>query len=309
MIAKTCIYETTDFCHAPTIVEYKPNQLACAWFAGKYEGHRESVIYFARHQNWSCRTAVISAQQTQKTPCWNPVLFSYNENILLFYKLGIMPSRWRGALTTSSDEGQNWSCPQNLPIGYIGPVKNKPLLLEKDIIMCGSSIESPAWQVHMEFFAKNSWRKTPPINETSLFLIQPTIVQCSSGKILALFRSGHGFIYASHSNDRGESWSSPTPTPLPNPNSGIDAVCLDNGKIVIVYNHSQQHRFPLNIAVSDDEGISWKTILQLEHEPHKVGYSYPSIIQSADKKIHIVYSWKCQKINYAVLDPSSLNFE
>lgn len=307
MINKTCIYETVDFCHAATIVEYKENQLACAWFAGQYEGHRESTIHFSRFPNWSNATTVISARQTERTPCWNPVLFRYRQNIFLFYKLGIMPSRWHGALIISNDEGKSWSHPQNLPDGYIGPVKNKPLLVKNNIILCGSSIESPAWQVHMEFFHKNSWRKTRPINDPSLFLIQPTIVQCTSGKILALFRSAHGFIYASHSFDCGMSWSPPTPTTLPNPNSGIDAVHLHNGKIIVVYNHSSQYRYPLNLAISHDEGISWESILELESSPDRVGYSYPSIIQTTDHKIHIVYSWKCKKINHIAFDEHLLN--
>ena len=307
MINKKCVYETQEFCHAATIVEHKDNQLVCAWFAGKHEGHRESAIHMSYYPDWSKKTVVISEQQTQKTPCWNPVLFCYQQNILLFYKLGIMPSRWHGVLTTSNDEGKNWSRPHNLPDGYIGPVKNKPILVNNDIILCGSSVESPAWQVHMEFLQKDTWSKTPPINDPSLFLIQPAIVQCTSGKILALFRSAHGFIYASHSFDNGVSWSPPIPTKLPNPNSGIDAVHLNNGKILVVYNHSSQYRYPLNLAISYDEGISWKNILELESSPDKVGYSYPSIIQTTDRKIHIVYSWKCKKINHITFDLSLID--
>ena len=49
-------------------------------------------------------------------------------------------------------------------------------------------------------------------------------------------------------------------TDLPNPNSGIDAVALQDGRIVMVYNHTAKGRSPLNLAVSADGE-------QLEHVP------------------------------------------
>ncbi|HPQ16744.1 MAG TPA: exo-alpha-sialidase, partial [Bryobacteraceae bacterium] len=85
------------------------------------------------------------------------------------------------------------------------------------------------------------------------------------------------------------------PTTLPNPNSGIDAVALADGRIVLIYNHTEKGRSPLNAAVSRD-GENWNTFLTLESEPGE--FSYPAVIQAADGTVHITYTWNRKKIKH-----------
>jgi predicted neuraminidase len=94
-----------------------------------------------------------------------------------------------------------------------------------------------------------------------------------------------------------------TLTDLPNPNSGIDAVTLKDGRHLLIYNHTVKGRSPLNLAASAD-GHRWQAALTLENEPGE--YSYPAIIQTADGLIHMVYTWKRQKIRHTVVDPAKL---
>ena len=51
------------------------------------------------------------------------------------------------------------------------------------------------------------------------------------------------------------------PTSLPGPNSGIDAVKLRDGRVVIIYNHSWGLKSlgsgKLNVAISHDDGLTW----------------------------------------------------
>ena len=47
-------------------------------------------------------------------------------------------------------------------------------------------------------------------------------------------------------------WSIPEATNLPNPDSAIDAVPLNDGRILLAYNDDGTIRNPLSIAVSDD---------------------------------------------------------
>ena len=90
-----------------------------------------------------------------------------------------------------------------------------------------------------------------------------------------------------------------TLTPLPNPSAGTDAVTLRDGRHLLVYNHTAEGRTPLNVAVSKD-GRTWEPALTLEQEPGE--YSYPAIIQTADGRVHITYTWKRQRIKHVVLD-------
>ena len=92
-----------------------------------------------------------------------------------------------------------------------------------------------------------------------------------------------------------------TLTTLPNPNSGIDAVTMQDGRQLLVYNPTTHGRSPLKVAVSGD-GKEWKDVLTLEDEPGKE-FSYPAVIQAKDGTVHVVYTWKRQKIRHAVVDP------
>ena len=54
------------------------------------------------------------------------------------------------------------------------------------------------------------------------------------------------------------------------------------------------------VAVSPD-GSAWKMGPALETQLGE--YSYPAVIQAADGKVHVTYTWKREKIRHAVLDP------
>jgi predicted neuraminidase len=92
-------------------------------------------------------------------------------------------------------------------------------------------------------------------------------------------------------------------TDLPNPNSGTDAVTLADGRHLLVSNHTENGRSPLNVAISDD-GVAWTPAVTLESAPGE--YSYPAVIQAADGGIHITYTWNRQTIAHVVLDPTKL---
>ena len=92
-------------------------------------------------------------------------------------------------------------------------------------------------------------------------------------------------------------------TTLPNPNSGIDAVTLRDGRQLLVYNHTNKGRSPLNVALSRD-GHDWQPALVLESG--KGEFSYPAVIQTGDGLVHIVYTWKRQRIKHVVVDPTKM---
>jgi predicted neuraminidase len=70
-----------------------------------------------------------------------------------------------------------------------------------------------------------------------------------------------------------------------------------------VYNHAREGRSPLNVALSRD-GRSWDAALALERGPGE--YSYPAVIQTADGRVHITYTWRRQRIKHVAIDPAKL---
>lgn len=101
--------------------------------------------------------------------------------------------------------------------------------------------------------------------------------------------------------------------PLPNNNSGTDAVTLQDGTQLLVYNHVKPDpslprgkgpRTPLNVAISKD-GKNWQAVLVLEDSPISQ-YSYPSVIQTKDGLVHVVYTWRRERVKHVIIDPSKL---
>ena len=133
--------------------------------------------------------------------------------------------------------------------------------------------------------------------------IQPSILIHPGGRLEAIGRTRAGRVFETWSADAGKTWAPMTLAALPNPNSGIDAVTLRDGRHLIVYNHTERGRSPLNVALSAD-GRTWDAALVLENEPGE--YSYPAVIQTSDGLVHITYTWQRQRIKHVVVDPAAL---
>lgn len=302
------IYESAPFpsCHASTLVE-TPEGIAAAWFGGTHEKHPDVAIWFSyfRNGSWTKPLEVANGIQGngKRYPLWNPVLFQMpGKELILFYKDGPAPDEWWGMLKRSFDGGKTWSAAEKLPKDIYGPIKNKPELLADGTLLCPSSSEDHDWRLHMEFTKDGgkTWSRTEALNDgVTTSAIQPSILKLPNGKLQLLCRSENDFVLQSTSNDNGKSWSALSPTTLLNPNSGIDAVTLRDGRHILVYNNTKKGRSPLNVAISTD-GQNWQDIAVLENEPNGE-FSYPAVIQSADGKVHITYTWKRKKIKHVMM--------
>lgn len=315
------IYEKAPFpsCHSATLAETKGG-LVYAFFGGTRERHPDVEIYVCRFENggWTAPQSAADGVQADgsRLPTWNPVLYQVpGGELLLFYKIGPKPSEWWGMLKRSADGGKTWSAAEKLPEGYIGPVKNKPVLLSNGNLICPTSTEGNGWNIHFEItsdFGK-TWRKVGPIarGDDNLNAIQPSVLDHGNGRLQILARSRNWAIVESWSSDNGETWSPLRKTSLPNNNSGTDAVTMKNGTHVLVYNHvlppkdnPKGARTPLNVALSKN-GTDWAAALILEDSPISQ-YSYPAVIQTQDGMLHFVYTWRRQKMKHVVVDPNKV---
>jgi predicted neuraminidase len=297
-------------CHASTIAQ-NGKTLVAAWFGGSRERNPDVCIWESRFEKgaWTKPEMIADGVQYKgkRYPCWNPVLTRWGKTLLLFYKVGPSPSEWWGELKRSFDGGRTWSEAFRLPEGIIGPVKDKPVLLDNGYLLCPSSTEDKGWSLHMEFTHDGglTWERTDALNDTSQFeAIQPTIL-VHKEKLQLLCRSTMGKILTSWSEDKGRTWSALTPTTLPNPNSGIDAVSLKDGRCLVVYNHLVKGRNFLNAAVSDD-GLTWKAAFTIENDLKGKEFSYPAVILTDDGLVHITYTWNRKQIKHVVVDPSKI---
>ncbi len=264
-------------------------------------------------------TATIADEKSPlRYPTWNPVLFQPGHgDLFLFYKVGPKPADWWGMLTRAPSTVEKLPPPERLADGLIGPVKNQPVELPNGVILSPSSNEHDGWKIHMERSSDhgNTWQSIGPLNDPKAFqAIQPTLLLYPGGKIQALCRTKQNAIAEIWSQDEGQTWSAMQATSLPNNNSGLDGVTLADGRQLLIYNHTTvdqpnagaKGRGILNVALSRD-GKNWEAALVLDHtnEPGKQ-FSYPTVIQTKDGLVHIVYTWNRQRIKHVVLDPEKL---
>lgn len=318
------IYETASFpsAHASTILALESGTLLAAWFGGSGESNDDVEIWLSRKnpgESWSGPEALTDFPEI---PTWNPVLFEQNGQIWLYFKIGPNPQQWIGAYRTSGDGGMSWSPVHYLPAGLLGPIRCKPLILDDGTWLAGSSVEagyrgdSPddapyrTWTVWVERSTDQgmNWSKQGPVTVPGepWGVIQPTLWQADNGEIRMLMRSTHrlGHIMYASSGDQGLTWSAATPTQLPNPNAGIDVVKLQDGRLLLAYNHTTDNRKTIHLAVSNDDGMTWGPPYLLEEGPGE--YSYPAIVQAPDGLVHLTYTWQRTRIRHLVLDPGKI---
>jgi predicted neuraminidase len=307
------IYEKAPYpsCHASTIVEVEPGKLMAAWFGGKDEGEKDVQIWAATFDGnkWSEMT-VVGSQPGY--PCWNPVLFKTAKgSLVLWYKAGPSPTTWIGYERRSEDGGATWSKPEVMPAGFFGPVRAKPIQLEDGTILAGTSVEAGdnRLRVWTPFVDRSSddgrtWLRSNAFNVPGKHAqIQPALFVGADGRVVALLRSFNPLnVCKAVSKDGGKTFLAAQPTDLLNPSAGVDVVKTAEGDVFLIYNPTPIGRTPISLARSTDDGETWTKVVDLETEPGE--YSYPAIIQSADGKLQITYTWKRTHIKHVTVDPA-----
>ncbi|MBR1388014.1 MAG: family 78 glycoside hydrolase catalytic domain [Prevotella sp.] len=336
VLKREFLYETAPFpqCHASTIVETRKGDLVVAYFGGTKERNPDCCIWVSIKKKgnppptggvrggpssspWQAPLLAADGMVNgEKTACWNPVLFEMPDGELwLFYKVGVTVAEWTGWLAKSRDGGRTWSKGERLPDGFLGPIKNKPILIG-DRLVCGSSTEADGWRFHVEIYdlKTRKWRYVGPIESTvatktddnqphPIDCIQPSILQLSDGRLQVLMRTHNARLATSYSSDGGETWTPVTLSEVENNQSGTDAVTLRDGSHALIYNNFETlpltkkgPRNPLSVALSPD-GQHWSHYVTLESSPMGE-FSYPAIIQGRDGTLHCVYTWRRERIAY-----------
>ncbi len=315
-------------CHASTVVQAPDGSLLCAWFGGTREKDPDVSVWISRFDGtaWSApeRTAKVG-----EVAHWNPVLFRDSDDVIyLFFKVGVDEVNWATYWMQTQDAGDTWSQPLPLvdgDVGGRGPVKNKPIILSDGTWLAPASLERKEgereiWTAFSERSTDNgkTWTRSAdfalPEELDGRYggpgAIQPTFWESSPGNVHALMRTGAGVVWRTDSNDGGVTWSPVIATDLPNNNSGFDALRLEDGRVLLVYNPVGEDwgpRTPLDLAISTDNGATWQTIAHLEDDPNEESeYSYPAIVRTEDG-IAVTYTWKRERIRCWQIPMAAIN--
>ncbi|MGB9877042.1 MAG: sialidase family protein [bacterium] len=290
-------------CHASTLVEMPNHNLLCAFYAGAYEGSPDSAIlaseYQAENATWLPPKIIAD---TPNLPEGNPVLFLDEQGVLWLFFVTMLGKGWdtcKVKFQQSFDLGKSWGQPKILhdELGWM--TRNKPLTLANgDVIL--PMYDERDWT---SFFLISedkgkSWFPTHKLI-APVGIIQPAVVEREAGELFAFMRCGSEGknIWFSRSRDWGRNWTNPQPISLPNPNSGIDAISLQEGGMILAFNNSSSKRTPLTLAYSED-GYNWEIIGDVENEDGE--FSYPCLLQTRDGLLHLTYTYKRVGIKHCI---------
>ena len=147
-----------------------------------------------------------------------------------------------------------------------------------------------------------TWERRGKLQASDTWLIENTVVEMNGvvGSMLMLFRTKKGFIYASETSDGGYTWSQPTKTEHENPDSKIHALRLSDKALALAYNNHKKFLKPqrkgcrtnLDLALSLDDGQSWKTLARLERKIDAgLRSHYPTLYYSREHcRLHVAYT-------------------
>ncbi|WP_247236708.1 exo-alpha-sialidase [Telluribacter sp. SYSU D00476] len=157
----------------------------------------------------------------------------------------------------------------------------------------------------------STWRPSLPV--VGRGPIQPALAQRKDGTLVAYMRDSGDYpprVHVSESKDQGVSWTASQKSDIPN-TASVELQVLRDGKWAFLGNDLEDGRYRLSLFLSEDEGKTWKWKIPIENnEPGKGGFSYPSLIQTADGLLHMTYSYHPtptgKSIKYVVIDPKKV---
>lgn len=326
--------------HAANLLVLRNGDVLCFWFSGTWEGDSDVGIVVSRLPSGSMtwEKPVLIDRQPGKS-YQNPVPFEApNGRIWLFHtsqSAGKGQADAQVLRVWSDDNGRTWSKPEVL-FAKPGSFTRQPVVIMDDGAWLLPMYYTPSAGItngatsnysvtEISHDSGKTWQecRVPDSNA----LVQPNVVMIGKNSYVAFFRSRYAdWIYRSTSAD-GCHWAPPQPTELPNNNSSMQVIRLRDGHLAIAFNNSSGTssdrkpqtgpRFPLSVALSDDNGQHWSSVRDLErgdneapadqHFPKRTGreeFSYPSITQLPNGKIMVAYTYRREAIKAALFPES-----
>jgi len=303
--------------HGSSVVQLDDGSLLVSWYSATNEAARDSRIFYRRStsdgSSWGPTQIAVSPGERARESWFankavgNSVLFQDKENVLWLFYAAVEAGGWSGAhvdYKTSRDRGRTWSESHRLTSGLGDLPRNKPVELagcEILLPLSHSGFRKYAYGARLETCAK-VLQPSYPIIDGSKFS-HPAFVAFGSNRVLAFVRArGGGMLQSTFFDPDKNEWSIPQPTNLPNSDSAIDAVRLEDGRILLVYNDHGTIRNPLSIAISDDPGsgraeaalsagAAFRKLRDIENEPGQ-DFSYPSLVRARDGTFYLTYTWR-----------------
>jgi sialidase-1 len=256
-------------------------------------------------RSWTAKDEVIVANEGKQNVMSVSLLRLADGRIALFYGRKESLSDGRPYMRISADEGRTWGpailCITDEVAGY--NLNNaRAIQLKSGRILLPIARHTRAGESKLEwpgtlmtYYSDDTgvtWRRSQSefdgrsSDGTRITFQEPGLIELKDGRLMMYARTNQGFQYASYSSDGGDHWSDPVVTSIISPLSpALIKRIPKTGDLLLVWNNNvnshptdypAHDRSPLNVALSRDDGRTWKNIKTLEHDPNGA-FCYPSV--------------------------------
>lgn len=134
--------------------------------------------------------------------------------------------------------------------------------------------------------------------------VEPTIVELKDGRLWMLMRTSLDYHYQSYSSDGGETWSEPSPSPFYGTITMPTLFRMRDGRLLFfwcnttplpelptangIWDDVFTNRDAVHVAVSDDDGLSWKGFREILLNPERNSPVFGDTKVGEDKSVHQV---------------------
>jgi predicted neuraminidase len=292
--------------HGSSIIELDDDSLLVSWYAGSTEAARDSRILL-RHlalggTSWEPTQIGVNLHECAAESWFsnkslgNTVLFQDKENVVWLFYAAVEFGGWSGAhvdYKISRDRGRTWSESHRLTSGLGDVPRGKPVELSPHEIFLplshsvlrkfpsGARLQISDGKLQRVIYL--------PLPDSTVS--HPVFLAPERDRVLAYLRArGSGKLKSALVDVLKNQWGEIRTLDLPNSDSTIDGLRLDDGRVLLVYNHDGARRNPLTIAISDD-GYSFRKLRDIENEVGQ-DFSYPSLVRARDGTFYLTYTWR-----------------
>ncbi len=309
--------------HVSSICELPGGRMAAVWYAGSREGARDVALYVSSRDagltnSW---TTPVSAGTHEAAgdeafryvkKVGNAILFAGTNGHLHMLYVTTGFGGWSCSqlnLKTSTDGGATWS--RSCRLGLSPFLNISELVKNAPVPTADGGFVVPIYHEVMGKFSELLWLrpsadgfeaiKTRAFGGRTAF--QSSLVALNETNALMLCRTAGSVkkIHATRTSDGGRTWSALETIDLPNSNSGLDAIRISDGRLLLAFNDTDSGRDNLRLAISADGGVTWKRAATLVAEAGEE-FSYPTVLQTSDGLIHVTYTWKRKGIKEATFN-------
>tara|TARA_R110000868_G_scaffold21614_6_gene89532 strand:+ start:26715 stop:27887 length:1173 start_codon:yes stop_codon:yes gene_type:complete len=239
-------------------------------------------------ETWSQEDEMVIPNDGEMNVMSVSLLRLQNGSIALFYLRKNSTQDCIPVMRISTDEAKTWSTP--MPCikdrkGYFVLNNDRVIQLEDGRLMFAVA-EHP--NTDQGFVAKgnlfcyysddngSTWTSSKMVpNNTDIVTQEPGLIEMHDGRIMMYIRASGGVQQLSYSRDRGATWTPIEPSSIFSPLSPATIEKVPGTmEWIMVWNNNngsdpatKNHRTPLSVAISRDEGKTWGNIKNIEEDP------------------------------------------